>query len=570
MINKIITHLKKLIKLHNLDGYIIPKNDAYFSEYSSPDRLKIATNFNGSAGLAVILKNKNYLFVDGRYTIQAQIQSGKYFKILEVPKFSPKQIFNKKNSKLILGYDPQLFTNTTLKKKFSNFVDLLPITENLVDKTYKKVPKKSIEFFYNLDDKICGEKISSKINRLIKIMKIKNIDNIFISAPENVAWLLNIRGKDNPHSPIPNCKIILTSAKKIFFFSCPKKVKLIKKHKNYRKFTFCIYQDFSKIISELKGNNFSIDSSTCSISNENIIKTAFNIKAEIDPCYMMKSIKNKLELKGMINAHIEDGLALTKFIYWIKNKNKKKITEVTAQKKLEKLRKLSKNYLFPSFNTIAGTGPNGAIVHYRATKKTTKIINKKDLFLCDSGGQYKYGTTDVTRTICFSGQKKSTKDVFTKVLKGHIAVVQTNLKHDNTGKQIDIRARKFLKKSGLDYAHGTGHGVGFFLNVHEGPQSISRYNSVKIKEGMVLSNEPGFYKKGHFGIRIENLIYVKKIKNNLFFENLTLAPIEKDLINFELLNKNEKDYLFKYHLNLYAQYSKFLNLNERKWLASLI
>ena len=401
-------------------------------------------------------------------------------------------------------------------------------------------------------------------------MKIKNIDNIFISAPENVAWLLNIRGKDNPHSPIPNCKIILTSAKKIFFFSCPKKVKLIKKHKNYRKFTFCIYQDFSKIISELKGNNFSIDSSTCSISNENIIKTAFNIKAEIDPCYMMKSIKNKLELKGMINAHIEDGLALTKFIYWIKNKNKKKITEVTAQKKLEKLRKLSKNYLFPSFNTIAGTGPNGAIVHYRATKKTTKIINKKDLFLCDSGGQYKYGTTDVTRTICFSGQKKSTKDVFTKVLKGHIAVVQTNLKHDNTGKQIDIRARKFLKKSGLDYAHGTGHGVGFFLNVHEGPQSISRYNSVKIKEGMVLSNEPGFYKKGHFGIRIENLIYVKKIKNNLFFENLTLAPIEKDLINFELLNKNEKDYLFKYHLNLYAQYSKFLNLNERKWLASLI
>jgi len=570
MINKIIIHLKELIKLHNLDGYIIPKNDAYFSEYSSPDRLKIATNFSGSAGLAVILRNKNYLFVDGRYTIQAQIQSGKYFKILEVPKFSPKQIFNKKNKKLILGYDPQLFTNTTLKKKFLNSFDLLPITENLVDKTYKKDSKKSITFFYNLNDKICGEKISSKINRLIKIMKIKNIDNIFISAPENVAWLLNIRGKDNPHSPIPNCKIILTNTKKIYFFSCPQKVKLIKKHKDYRKFTFCIYQDFSKVISKLKGNNFSIDSSTCSISNENIIKTVFNIKAEIDPCYMMKSIKNKLELKGMINAHIEDGLALTKFIYWIKNKNKKKITEVTAQKKLEKLRKLSKNYLFPSFNTIAGTGPNGAIVHYRATEKTTKIINKKDLFLCDSGGQYKYGTTDVTRTICFSGQKKSTKDVFTKVLKGHIAVVQTNLKHDNTGKQIDIRARKFLKKSGLDYAHGTGHGVGFFLNVHEGPQSISRYNSVKIKEGMILSNEPGFYKKGHFGIRIENLIYVKKIKNNLFFENLTLAPIEKDLINFELLNKNEKDYLFKYHLNLYAQYSKFLNLNERKWLANLI
>ncbi len=162
------------------------------------------------------------------------------------------------------------------------------------------------------------------------------------------------------------------------------------------------------------------------------------------------------------------------------------------------------------------------------------------------------------------------KNIFTKVLKGHIAVAQTNLKKDNTGKKIDIRARKFLKKDGLDYAHGTGHGVGFFLNVHEGPQSISKFNLVKLEEGMILSNEPGYYKKGHYGIRIENLVFIKKNKNNLRFENLTLAPIEKDLINFDLLNKNEKDYLFRYHLKIYETYSKFLNLNERKWLASLI
>ena len=570
MIKKKINNLKKLIKLNNLDGYIIPKNDTYFSEYSSPDRLKMTTNFDGSAGFAIILQKENYLFVDGRYTIQAQIQSGKYFKVLEVPKFSPKHILSKKDKKLTLGFDPQLFTKTTLKKKFSNFFNLKPINENLVDKIFKKYSKKTIKFFYNLNDKISGEKINSKINRLIKKMKSKNIDNIFISAPENVAWLLNIRGKDNPHSPIPNCKIILTNNKKIFFVSCPQKIKLIKKLQNYKKFQFCTYQNFSKIIAKLKGNSFSIDSQTCSVSNENLIKKFFIIKNRLDPCYFMKSIKNKLELKGMINAHIEDGLALTKFIYWIKNKNKKTITEITAQQKLEKFRKLSKNYLFPSFNTIAGTGSNGAIVHYRATKKTAKIIKKKDIFLCDSGGQYRYGTTDVTRTICFSKQKKTTEDIFTKVLKGHIAVAQTNLLNDNTGKKIDIRARRFLKKDGLDYAHGTGHGVGFFLNVHEGPQSISKFNTIKIKEGMILSNEPGFYKENFFGIRIENLVYVKKIKNNLFFENLTLAPIEKDLINFKLLDKNEKDYLFKYHLNLYARYSKFLNLNERKWLASLI
>ena len=570
MTKSIIKDLRELIKQNNIDGYVIPKNDAYFAEYSSPDRLKTITNFSGSAGYAIILKKQNYLFVDGRYTIQAHNQSGKFFKILEIPKFSPKNIFKAERKKLSLGFDPQLFTSKSLKRKFSNIFDLIPITENLLDKINKRKKERSVKQFYILGKKIVGEKMSSKINRLIKIMKSKNIDNIFISAPENVAWLLNIRGKDNPNSPIPNCKIILTKTKKIFFFSCPKKIKLIKKHKDFKKFLFCNYQKFSKIIDLLTGKKFCIDSSTCSVSNENIIMKKFSIKCYTDPCYIMKSIKNKFELKGMINAHIEDGLALTKFIYWIKNKNKNKITEVNAQNKLEKFRKLSKNYLFPSFNTIAGTGSNGAIVHYRANKKTTKVINKKDIFLCDSGGQYKYGTTDVTRTICFSEQKKSIKDIFTKVLKGHIAVAQTNINLNKTGKKIDTRARKYLKKSGLDYSHGTGHGVGFFLNVHEGPQSISKNNAIQIKEGMILSNEPGFYKKGHFGIRIENLVYVKKIKQNLFFENLTLAPLEKDLINYKLLNKDEIEYLFKYHLNLYIQYSKFLNLKERKWLASLI
>tara|TARA_B110000967_G_scaffold163479_1_gene170396 strand:+ start:757 stop:2469 length:1713 start_codon:yes stop_codon:yes gene_type:complete len=570
MIKKRVKNLIKLLNNRNLDGYIIPKNDAYFSEYSSPDRLKIITNFSGSAGFAIILKNKNYLFVDGRYTIQAEKESGKYFKIMEMTKFSPEDISKKNNKKLSLGFDPQLFTSSNLKRKFNNFFNLCEVTENLVDKIYRDNTKKNIEQFYVLDSKISGEKTSSKINKLIKKMKYQNIDNIYISAPENVAWLLNIRGKDNPNSPIPNCKIILTKQKKIFFFSCPKKIRLIKKHKDYKDFIFCTYANFSNIVNELNGKKFCIDSSTCSVSNENIIKNLFNIKIYKDPCYILKSIKNKIELKQMIDAHIEDGLALTKFIYWIKKRNKKRITEVEAQNKLERFRKLSNNYLFPSFNTIAGTGSNGAIVHYRAKIKSTKVIQNKDIFLCDSGGQYKYGTTDVTRTICFSQQKKSIKDNFTKVLKGHIAVAQTDLNHFKTGKQVDIRARRFLKKDGLDYAHGTGHGVGFFLNVHEGPQSISKFNTVPLKEGMILSNEPGYYKKGLYGIRIENLVFIKKDKKNLYFENLTLAPIEKDLINYDLLDENEKDYLFRYHLKIYTTYSKFLNLSERKWLASLI
>ena len=272
----------------------------------------------------------------------------------------------------------------------------------------------------------------------------------------------------------------------------------------------------------------------------------------------------------MINAHIIDGVALTKFLYWIKKVNKKRINEVQAQNKLENFRKLSKNYLYPSFDTIAGSGRNAAIIHYRANNKNCKIINKKDIFLCDSGGQYKYGTTDVTRTICFSKPKTYIKNIFTKVLKGHIAVALTNLKKDNIGKKIDKRARQFLKESNLDYAHGTGHGVGFFLNVHEGPQSISKFNKIKIKEGMILSNEPGYYKKNSFGIRIENLLFVKKKGKNIFFENLTLAPIEKELINYKILTKTEKNYLFRYHLKTYSKISKYLNFNERKWLASFI
>ena len=570
MNSKIILKLKKLFKNYNIDGYIVPKNDAYFSEFSSPDRLKIISNFSGSAGYAIILKKKNFLFVDGRYTIQAKIESGKQFKIVEVPFYSPKDFLNRIGQKLNLGFDPHLFTNFSIKKNFDKNYNLIPIKENLIDIISKKINRKSITAFYNLDKSIVGESIDNKINKVIKSIKAKNIDNIFISAPENVAWLLNLRGKDHPNSPIPNCKLILTKDKKIYFFSCPKKIFKIKKIKDYKKFQFVKYENFEKVIKVLKGKNFSVDKLSCSIFNENIIKSFFKIKSNIDPCYSMKSIKNKLEINNMINAHIEDGVALTKFIFWIKNTNNKKITEISAQKKLEQFRKLNKNYLFPSFNTIAGTGSNGAIIHYKAKKGSEKIIKKNHIFLCDSGGQYKYGTTDVTRTICFSKQKLTIKDKYTKVLKGHISVALTNLKKINTGRQIDLQARKFLKKDGLDYSHGTGHGVGFFLNVHEGPQAISKYNSIKLKEGMILSNEPGYYKEGHYGIRIENLIYIKKENNKLKFENLTLAPLEKDLINFDLLNNNEKDYLFKYHLLIYSKLSNYLNKSEKKWLSSFL
>ena len=564
MIENKIKILRKKFKKFRIDGYIVPKNDEYFSEYTKNDRLRNISNFSGSAGIAVILKKNNYLFVDGRYTIQAQKEADKNFKIIEIHKKLPHAIIKNHN----LGYDPKLFTSKSLKHHFSNN-NLISIKDNLIDQIFT-FKEKSTKPFYSLKKNIVGETHQSKIIKISKFLKSNKADYLFVSAPENVAWLLNIRGYDNPNSPIPNARLIINKNKKLFLITQKNKIKEIIKEKKIIKSQVIDIKDISKLINSLKEKNFIIDNKTCSIFYENIIKTNFKILDKDDPIYKLKSIKNSYEINHMVEAHKKDGLALTKFIYWIKKINKKTITEVEAQNKLEKFRKLSKDYLFPSFNTIAGSGSNGAIVHYQATEKSNRKINKKDIFLIDSGGQYNFGTTDVTRTICFINQKQLIKNAYTNVLKGHIAVVLTNLSKDNIGKKIDIRARQFLKKEGLDYAHGTGHGVGFFLNVHEGPQSISKYNTVKIKKGMILSNEPGYYKKNNFGIRIENLIYVKQLKDKLSFENFTLAPMEKDLINYKLLNKIEKDYLFRYHLNIYSEYSASLNREERKWLASLI
>ena len=564
MIKQRLKNLKNKFEKYHIDGYVVPKNDEFFSEFSVKDRLRFISNFSGSAGFAVILKKKNFLFVDNRYTIQAQLESKKNFKIVDLYKIINCKLF--KN--LTLGVDPKLFTSQNLKNFFPN--NKIKIIEtNLIDQIFKK---KSISSkpFYSLSEMIAGEDYKKKITKIKKYLKKKNSDYIFITAPENVAWLLNIRGKDSPYSPIPNCHLFLDIKNNLYLITKKKNIQNLLKEKKLNSNNLIEPQNFKKFIYNQHGKKIIIDKKSCSIFYERILHNKFKVLKQDDPIYLLKSLKNKIEINNLIKSHIVDGVALTKFLHWIKKVNNKVITEVDAQDKLERFRKRNKNYLYPSFNTIAATGENGAIVHYRATKKNNKEIKKNDLFLCDSGGQYKYGTTDVTRTICFTKPKNNIKSIFTKVLKGHIAVAQTNLNKKKTGKLIDIQARKFLKRSNLDYKHGTGHGVGFFLNVHEGPQAISKFNKVKFSEGMVVSNEPGYYKKGQFGIRIENLLYVKKIKKNLFFENLTLAPIDYDLIDYKQLTKSEKDYLFRYNLLIYTKLSPYLTRAEKHWLASFI
>jgi len=565
MINNRINTLVSKFKKYDIDGYIIPKNDEFFSEYSANDRLKTISNFSGSAGYSIILKKKNYLFVDGRYTIQGKKEAGKNFQIIDFHKIINCNLF--KN--LSIGFDPKFFTSIQIKKFFYKNNKVKSIESNLIDQIHKRKIKLNKPFF-SLNNKVVGENYKTKITKIRKYLNKNKSDYLFITAPENVAWLLNIRGHDNPNSPIPNCHLIIDNKNNFFLITYKDKVSRLITEKKLKANQIIEPKNFNKFISNLKGKKIIIDRNTCSIFFENLIKKKFKILKKEDPIYLLKSFKNKTEIKNMSKSHIFDGVALTKFIHWIKNINKKKITEFEAQNKLESFRKKNKEYLYPSFNTIAGTGGNGAIVHYRATKINTKKIKKKDIFLCDSGGQYKYGTTDVTRTICFSKPKKNIKNIFTRVLKGHIAVVKSNLNKYSSGNLIDIRARKFLKEINLDYQHGTGHGVGFFLNVHEGPQGISKFNKIKLREGMILSNEPGYYKKDKFGIRIENLIYVKKNKNKLYFENLTLAPIDKDLINFDLLTNDEKNYLWKYNLDVYTKLNKYLNPREKKWLATFI
>jgi len=564
MIKNKILKLKKYFSEYQIDGYIIPKNDEFFSEFDQFDRLKKISNFDGSAGLAIITKKHNYLFVDGRYTVQAKMQSGRLFKILDIIHNPPYKIL--KNLKL--GLDPKIFTKKSIERLFKKKITIKEIERNLIDIIINKKIKKN-KGFYSLSSKIVGESKFSKVNRIIKFLKKNKANYLFVTAPENVAWLLNIRGNDNPNSPIPNSHLMITKEKNIYLFADNYKIKKIIKDNTINPNQAYEINKIKLIFEKLNKGTFVIDENSCSIFYENLIKEKFKLKKVNDPIYAFKSIKNTTEINHMINTHFEDGLALTRFIYWIKH-NKKKINEVQAEKKLESFRKKSNNFLYPSFNTIAGSGKNGAIVHYRANSKNYRWLNKKEIFLFDSGGQYKYGTTDVTRTICFEEPSLKIKNIFTRVLKGHIAVIQSNLDKYNNGKKIDVRARKYLKEIGLDYAHGTGHGVGFFLNVHEGPQSISKYNKVKLSEGMILSNEPGYYKENEFGIRIENLVYIKKIKGNLKFKNLTFAPIDKDLINFKLLNKSEKNYLFNYHLEIYSKYSQYLSKKERSWLANLI
>ena len=563
-----IKYIKNKLKYHNIDGYIIPKNDEFFNEYVSPenDNLKYISNFSGSYGFALILKNKNFLFVDGRYIIQAGKESGKNFKILNLFDQSPSKVL-KNNYKI--GFNPKIFTRHMLNRLFNTRkTHLIPINENIVKKKIKTSNSKKKKIF-SIDEKYCGKSYKKKIREQLNYLNKRNIDFKFISAPENIAWLLNVRGDDSPYIPMAFGRLLINRKGKVIFFIKTEKIskKILKKFKNIK---FVDLENLNNVLINIKNKRIIIDKVNCSFFFESLLAKKNRILKEVDNIYQLKSIKNKTEIKNIKRIHVYDGVALTKFLIWVKkNYKKKNLTELSASKKLLSLRK--KNHFFRSlsFPTISATGPNGAIIHYNPNFKTNRKLKKGDIFLIDSGGQYLFGTTDVTRTISLDNNENKIKNIFTRVLKGHISVLNYKLNKKTKGYKVDQIARQYLKKINLDYPHGTGHGVGCYLNVHESPYGISKFNNSDFPQGIVISNEPGYYKKNYYGIRIENLITVIKSRGKLRFSNLTMAPIEKDLINKSLLNKLEIKTINQYHKEVFNKLNKHFSINEKKDLKRL-
>ena len=567
-----LNKLKKVLIKKNIDAYLVPKNDCFFNEFikTGNDRLRYVSNFTGSAGTALILHKKNYLFVDGRYLIQAKQESGHLFSIIDISKINISSFLKKNYTNIKIGFDPNLFRFHTIKNILKEKINLVSIEKNLIEQVWKDKKKEVYKNAFILENQYCGISHIKKIKNLRDLLDINKKNSFFISSNENVCWLLNIRGEDSIYSPLLNA-FALIQQNKITVFCNLKKVdnKLIKSFK--KDVQFSDIKSLKEKLIRTKIFSVKIDPATTSYGLIKFLQSS-KIKCKFiqDPIFHLKSKKNKIEIQNLKIAHMFDGVALVKLFFWINQfKNKKKINEISCQKQLENFRKENSFYLGPSFPPISGFNKNGAIIHYNATNKTNQLLIGNGIYLLDTGGQYLWGTTDVTRTISLGKPSLYKKNIYTRILKGHLELRNFQLKNNTTGAQLDRAARKYLKQIGLDYPHSTGHGVGYCLNVHESPPSISKKSKDKFSVGQVVSNEPGYYLERQFGMRIENLIYVNKIKKKLLFEDLTLVPYDKNLINKYLLSRLEIKYLNNYHKEVFEKLNSFLNLKELNFLKKI-
>lgn len=554
--------LREYMKTQSLAALLIPHTDEFQSEYiaSHSQRLAWLTGFSGSAGIAVITQKKAAFFTDGRYTFQAKEELPSFYEKYNTSQKTPSQWVLKNLSKNDrIGYDPWLFTEAQLEKYEGSLVAL---TSNPIDQFWVGRPAVSHDPIHLHPLKYAGEESSSKRTRITTTLKA---DQLLLTSCDSIAWLLNIRGNDVPYTPIVHCICLLRRNGTYDLFVDLKKVKgeVLKTLQEEGGQLI----DLSQILSYLErmSGSCQMDPQTTPMSLvQSLLKAGVKIVRESDPCLLPKAIKNEVELQGMRETHLLDGLALHRFFEWLKMQPLKgETTELSATKKVYEFRKKSPLFRGLSFETISGFGPHGAIIHYGVTPNSDIPLKREGLYLLDSGGQYLTGTTDVTRTIALGIPTAEQKDRYTRALKGHIALAQAIFPDGTTGMQLDSLARQFLWQVGCDYEHGTGHGVGSYLSVHEGPQGISKsFSNVPLKPGMILSNEPGYYKEGEYGIRIESLIEVinsPHLPGFYGFETLTLCVLDPNLIDETLLTNQEKTWIENYHERIRTALSPYLS-----------
>ncbi len=517
--------LRKSFTTKAITGYLQPVHDEFLSEYppSCFQRVQFLCGFSGSAGTLVVLEDKAALFVDGRYTLQAAAEvDGALFEIYNSGDISPENWLARFHAGEKIGYDAALCTPNALARCKNPMVAV----GNLVDSIWQNRPAIPATEIFAHDEKYAGESAQSKCARLAESLKEKNVDAVFLAAPESVCWLLNIRARDVECTPLVLARALLYS---------DGRAELLRG---------------DVLLPALAGKRVLVDESQTSVAALSALENAGAILVKgSDPCTLPKACKNAVQLAGIRAAHLRDGVAIRKLLAWLEGHNAiTSVSEIEVADKLLSLRQENALFVEPSFPTIAGSGGNGAIVHYRANEKTNRKLGEGELLLLDSGGQYLDGTTDITRTIAIGSPSAEHKDRFTRVLKGHIALATAVFPEGTRGSQLDALARQYLWQVGLDYDHGTGHGVGQFLGVHEGPQRISkRGGDAPLEVGMIVSNEPGYYKTGAYGIRIENLVVVVEKENGaLGFDTITCAPLDEKLIDHALLTEAEKAWLVSY------------------------
>ena len=573
-----IQKIQKWMKENGKDVFIINRTDEFLNEYVAPyaERLKWISNFSGSAGRAIIEINKAYIFVDGRYTFQANQEiDSNYFQIKHLKNYWS-HLKNYIRVKKVLLIDPNLHSIGEVKKISYMFKDskvkLNYSNINPIDLHWEEQPNYPNSLAFIHLEKYTGENSKDKIKKIQNNLKLKSIDFYILSSLDSIAWLLNIRGNDIKYTPLLFCYAIIPIEGKVELFVDKKKTKLVTSYLN-ELVNLLFFNEIEEYINKIpKKKIIGLDINSSPYIFNNICKNNdLKITYYQDPCLYLKAVKNKVELSGARSANIRDGVSVSKFLYWLKNKIiVRKMNEIKAANYLENLRKKNDLYYSSSFETVSASGSHAALPHYQVSKKTNINFKDDSIYLVDSGAQYYDGTTDITRTVILGTATQEQKNRFTRVLKGHIAVARFKILKNTKSSEIDEIARKALKEINCDYDHGTGHGIGSFLSVHEGPQRISKSvseDSAMIKEGMILSNEPGFYKEGEYGIRIENLIICcLKEKNHLFFETISWAPIDRDLIDISLLSKKEILWINKYHTNVYKRINKHLDKDEKVWL----